>query len=67
MSTSLQDVITQISFSAEHVAASAEELTASVQQANDATDQITIAMEQVSGGLNHKVKVLKKVRLHCNK
>ncbi|ANS46183.1 chemotaxis protein [Bacillus thuringiensis] len=50
MSTSLQDVITQISFSAEHVAASAEELTASVQQANDATDQITIAMEQVSGG-----------------
>ncbi|MDM5237582.1 methyl-accepting chemotaxis protein [Bacillus cereus] len=50
MSTSLQDIITQISFSAEHVAASAEELTASVQQANDATDQITIAMEQVSGG-----------------
>lgn len=50
MSASLQDVITQISFSAEHVAASAEELTASVQQANDATDQITIAMEQVSGG-----------------
>lgn len=50
MSASLQDVITQISFSAEHVAASAEELTASVQQANDATDQITMAMEQVSGG-----------------
>ncbi|QWH10452.1 methyl-accepting chemotaxis protein [Bacillus mycoides] len=50
MSASLQDVITQISFSSEHVAASAEELTASVQQANDATDQITIAMEQVSGG-----------------
>lgn len=50
MSTSLRSVISQISVSAEHVAASAEELTANVQQANDATDQITLAMEQVSSG-----------------
>ena len=67
MSASLQDVITQISFSAEHVAASAEELTASVQQANDATDQLQLQWNKYQVGLNHKVKVLKKVRLHYNK
>ncbi|MGQ0519431.1 HAMP domain-containing protein, partial [Bacillus sp. D-CC] len=39
MSASLQDVITQISFSAEHVAASAEELTAAVSETTGAPEE----------------------------
>lgn len=56
MADSLRNVLTEVSQTADQLAASSEELTASAEQTSQATEQVAVTIQEVAGGTEKQVQ-----------